>query len=220
MSAMLEYRIGQGTTARLASDYDEIRGQSSRLIAGYASVFNQLSENLGGFREKVQPGAFSRTIKSGDIRLLLNHEGLPLARTTARNLRLSEDNHGLRFEVDINEDDPDFARIIPKIRSGTLSQMSIGFITISDSWDHSRPSIRTLTEAELFEISVVTFPAYPQTSIGVRSPAQVCSDYRASGRGAGSATPTSEQERLRLAADARRRLALLEMEKKLWGYKT
>jgi HK97 family phage prohead protease len=218
--SMIERRISTGGGAKLSSDFDETRGQSSRMLTGYASVFNQLSENLGGFREKVQPGAFSRTIKAGDIRLLLNHEGLPLARTTARNLRLSEDGHGLRFEADVDESDPDFARIIPKIRSKTLSQMSIGFVCVSDTWDHSRPSIRTVLEAELLEISVVTFPAYPQTSIGVRNPAQVYSDYQASGRGAGQATPTSEQERLRLAADARRRLALLEMEKKLWGYKT
>jgi len=203
---MLEYRTSAGGGLRLTSDFDERRSQTDKKIIGYAAVFNKLSENLGNFKEKIAPGAFANSLRRGaDVRLLINHEGLPLARTKARNLRLSEDATGLLIEADVDESDPDFARVIPKLRSGTVNQMSFGFYTISDSWEHVKPTpIRTLLEVELFDVSIVTFPAYPQTSVGARTAARVYDDYVSSGRASGHVTGATEAERQRKIAEAHR----------------
>jgi HK97 family phage prohead protease len=138
-------------------------------ISGHAAVFNQLSENLGGFREQIAPGAFANTLrKNADVRLLVNHQGLPLARTKSGTLTLKEDSHGLRIEADVDESDPDIQRVLPKLQRGDLSQMSIGFYVVADSWEITeRERIRTLLEVDLFDVSLVTYPAYPQTSVKI-----------------------------------------------------
>lgn len=217
--SMLEYRVSAGGGLRLTSDFDDHRGQSTPKLSGYAAVFNEPSENLGSFVEKIAPGAFSNTLRRGaDVRLLLNHEGLPLARTTARNLRLREDTTGLLFEADIDPTDPDFDRILPKIRSGTLTQMSFGFYVVSDSWEHTKPlPIRTLLECDLFDVSIVTFPAYPQTTVGIRTATEVYSDYLASGRAQGRATePTAAEKHRQAAAAYRQRLLELQKQRQNW----
>ena len=192
----------------------QIDGFSSGRISGYAAVFNKLSENLGGFREKIAPGAFANTLRrNADVRLLLNHEGLPLARTKSNTLKLSEDSTGLFFETTLELTDPDVQRIIPKMKRKDLTQMSFGFCVISDSWDHSAQPTRTLLEVDLFDISIVTYPAYPQTNVGIRTPAEVYSEYAASGRASGTATSVSEIERLRAAAHRERQL-------QIWRYMT
>lgn len=207
----IEYREFPVTELR----FDEDGGQAKKL-RGYAAIFNRLSENLGGFREKIQPGAFARTIKTADVRLLVNHEGLPLARTKSGTLLLSEDDNGLRFESDMDLTDPDVQRLIPKMRRSDLNQMSFGFFTISDKWEHpaegsNKESIRTLLEVELYDISIVTYPAYPQTIVNIRSAKEVYDSYIASLRAQDDAV---EIERQRVLA------AHLEMKIKLWGYKT
>jgi len=187
----------------------QIDGFSSGRISGYAAVFNKLSENLGGFREKIAPGAFANTLMRGaDVRLLLNHEGLPLARTKSGTLKLSEDSTGLFFETELELTDPDVQRIIPKMKRKDLTQMSFGFCVISDTWDHSAQPIRTLLECDIFDISIVTYPAYPQTNVGIRTPAQVYNEYARSGRASGITTPASEAKRLREAAERERQLTL------------
>jgi HK97 family phage prohead protease len=139
-------------------------------ISGYAAVFNQPSEDLGGFVEKISPGAFAQTLATDDIRSLWNHNAdYPLGRVKARTLSLSEDLKGLKFEI--IPPDTQYARdLITSIERGDVDSMSFGFRTMNDNWERVGDTIvRTLLEVQLFEVSPVTFPAYPQTSAAVRS---------------------------------------------------
>lgn len=139
-------------------------------ISGYAAVFNELSENLGGFYERIERGAFAKTIDSSDVRALWNHDSnYPLGRTRAGTLALSEDETGLAFKID--PPDTSYARdLIVSMRRGDIDQMSFGFLTVRDRWEQiGGQVIRTLLEVELFDVSPVTYPAYPTTSAAVRS---------------------------------------------------
>ena len=195
----------------------EIRAdENEKKLKGYAAVFDKLSENLGGFREKIAKGAFAKTIEKADVRLLINHEGLPLARTKSHTLALAEDDEGLRFEADLDLTDPDVQRIIPKLRRKDLNQMSFGFYTVSDKWEHpseksTKESIRTLLEVDLYDISLVTYPAYPQTSVSVRSAQEIYDSYLASLRAQDEAIKAEQRQ----ALEAQR-----ERQIKLWRYMT
>lgn len=139
-------------------------------IEGYAAVFNQLSEDLGGFREMIKPGAFTKTLKTADVRALWDHNAdFPLGRLKAGTLDLSEDSKGLKFTI--VPPDTQYARdLLVSIERGDVDQMSFGFFTVTDEWNQQdKEYIRTLIEVELFDVSPVTFPAYPQTSAAVRS---------------------------------------------------
>jgi hypothetical protein len=139
-------------------------------IIGHAAMFEQLSEPLFGFREKIAPGAFAKTIKKDDIRALFNHDAnYILGRNQSKTLKLKEDDQGLYIEID--PPNTQWARDLQEsIRRGDISQMSFGFIVIKDDWLHEKckESIRTLHEVKLFDVSPVTFPAYPSTSVAVR----------------------------------------------------
>lgn len=138
-------------------------------ISGYAAIFNSLSEDLGGFRETIKPGAFIKTIQESDVRALFNHDkNFVLGRKKAGTLRLAEDEVGLSIEID--PPDTQAARdLITLINRGDVDQMSFSFRTVRDDWDQMDDQvIRTLIEVKLFDISPVTFPAYPQTSVQVR----------------------------------------------------
>jgi HK97 family phage prohead protease len=142
----------------------------SRKIVGYAAVFNQLSSELWGFREKIAPGAFGKTIQESDVRALFNHDpNFVLGRSKAGTLDLAEDEIGLAIEIE--PPDTQFANdLITSIDRGDVTQMSFGFRTITDEWQTvEEEQIRTLKEVELFDVSPVTFPAYPQTTVGLRS---------------------------------------------------
>lgn len=148
-----------------------IEGENGlRKITGYAAVFNKLSDDLGYFREKIQPGAFKNTIKADDIRALWNHDSnYILGRNRSGTLSMSEDDHGLKIEID--PPDAQWARdLMTSIERGDVDQMSFGFRTITDSWQLvDGEDIRTLIEVKLFDVSPVTFPAYPDTEVGLRS---------------------------------------------------
>lgn len=146
------------------------RDNGSTKIVGYAAVFEQLSEELWGFREKIAPGAFAKTIQESDIRALFNHDpNFVLGRNKNETLELEEDEIGLLIEVE--PPDTQWARdLTTSIERGDVSQMSFGFQTIRDSWvTVEGDSIRTLEEVALFDVSPVTFPAYPQTTVQMRS---------------------------------------------------
>lgn len=141
-----------------------------RQITGHAAVFNQLSEDLGGFREKIAPGAFSKSI-GGDVRALWNHNSdLVIGRSVSKTLTLRETPAGL--ETVITPPDTETARHwLALIERGDVSQMSFGFRTVADKWERDRENnvTRTLIEVELFDVSPVTFPAYPQTDVATRA---------------------------------------------------
>lgn len=138
-------------------------------IVGHAAVFNQLSEDLGGFRERIAPGAFSKTL-GADVRALFNHDpSMIIGRTTSRTLRLSEDAKGLMVEI-TPPDTPMARHVVESIRRRDITQMSFGFRTREDTFERTDDGIvRTLLDVELFDVSPVTFPAYPQTDAAVRS---------------------------------------------------
>lgn len=144
-------------------------GDAPPVIFGYAAVFNQLSENLGGFRERIAPGAFTKAL-SDDVRALFNHDpNIVLGRTRSKTLRLSEDKKGLAIEID-PPSTPAALALMESMRRGDVTQMSFGFQTVKDSWEvvDGEP-VRTLIEARLFDVSPVTYPAYPQTEVALRS---------------------------------------------------
>ena len=137
-------------------------------LIGYAAVFDSPSEPMP-FTEYVRRGAFQKTLKDGaDVRLLIDHEGIPLARTKSGTLMLQEDERGLRVEAQLDPTNPDAARVISAMRRGDMSQMSFAFRTIKDSWSADR-SVRELKEVQLFDVSVVTFPAYEETVAELRN---------------------------------------------------
>ena len=141
------------------------------VIVGHAAVFNALSEDLGGFREKIEPGAFAKTI-GDDIRALYNHDSnIVLGRTRAKTLMVGQDSKGLTVQISPPETSQ-ATDVVELIRRGDLSQMSIGFQTLAHKWEEdpdTGDTIRTLLELRLFDVSVVTFAAYPQTDVGLRS---------------------------------------------------
>ena len=147
----------------------EVRAENEgRTIVGYAAVWDSPSEYMG-FTEFVKRGAFSKTLNDGaDVRLLIDHEGVPLARSKSGTLALEEDERGLRVEAELDPMNPDAARIMSAMKRGDLSQMSFAFRTIKDNWNNDR-TVRELREVQLFDVSVVTFPAYEQTVAELRS---------------------------------------------------
>ena len=161
----IERRIHATSELRFEDDTDNSK------IIGYAAVFNSLSEDMWGMREQVAPGAFTKTIKEDDVRALMNHDpNYVLARNKSGTLALSEDNKGLR--VNINPPDTQWAKDLKiSIKRGDVNQMSFAFRTVQDKWDYRDPNevLRTLIEVTLYDVSVVTYPAYPETSVQVRS---------------------------------------------------
>lgn len=144
--------------------------ETKALIAGHAAVFNQRSEDLGGFVEQIAPGAFAKSLASRDVRALLNHNAdMVLGRSSAGTLRLQEDETGLSFEID--PPDTTYARdLTVSMSRGDVKEMSFGFITIEDAWAKVEDVwVRTLLEVDVLEISPVTFPAYGQTTVSARS---------------------------------------------------
>jgi HK97 family phage prohead protease len=139
-------------------------------LTGYASV-TETPYEVGFYTETIKRGAFGRTLsESPDVVLLLNHEGLPLARTKAGTLRLSEDDVGLRTEADLDPEDPDTIRLKRKRDRGDLDgQMSMAFQVTSQRWDedYTRREITSLSLAR-GDVSVVTHGASPTTSSSIR----------------------------------------------------
>jgi HK97 family phage prohead protease len=137
-------------------------------LSGYAAVFNDPSVPLP-FSERIAPGAFRKTLsETPDVRLLINHEGLPLARTKNGTLTLSEDEVGLRFDADL-PDTTEARDLWTLIQRGDVDQMSFAFRVIRQKWSSDRTE-RTLTEVSLADgdVSVVTYPAYPTTTVEAR----------------------------------------------------
>ena len=141
-------------------------------ITGYAAVFNAKSEMLSdwfgdGYTEVIRSGAFAKTIQEEDIRALVNHDSnYVLGRNRAGTLSLIENRKGL--QVEIEPPDTQWSRDLQiSMKRGDVSQMSFGFQVIKDRWTDNKEDkslTRELLEVKLFDVSVVTFPAYPQTS--------------------------------------------------------
>ena len=156
-------------TRSIAYSNLEIRSEGDgNTLVGYAAMWDTASQDLG-FTEYVTRGAFTKTLKDGaDVRLLFDHDGAPLARTKSGTLRLSEDARGLKVEADLDPANPLAQQIMSGLRRGDLNQMSFAFRTIKDSWNTDR-SVRELREVQLYDVSVVTYPAYEETIAELRN---------------------------------------------------
>lgn len=148
----------------------EIRAESDGLrVSGYAAVFGQEADIGGMFREIIAPGAFSEAIGRDDVVFLINHDGLPLARTRSGTLKLTQDEIGLKMETILDGEDPDVKSIVGKMKRGDLDKMSFAFLPDVQEWDETGDlPLRTIRKARLFDVSIVTTPAYDGTSIGLR----------------------------------------------------
>lgn len=142
----------------------------SLTLTGYASVTDAPYE-VGFYTETISRGAFKRTLRSEpDVTLLLNHEGLPLARTKGGTLTLEEDRHGLYVEAHLDPQDPDTMKLARKMQRGDLDgQMSFAFCAIEQDWSEDF-SQRTLNAVEINrgDVSIVTQGANPATSSAMR----------------------------------------------------
>lgn len=139
-------------------------------IEGYFSVFGGVYELWDGASETIAPGAFSETL-GGDIRALIDHESrLVLGRTTAGTLELREDETGLWGRVKINPNDQDAMNLYERVRRGDVDQCSFGFDILDEETEtRENGEVRwTIRKVKLYEVSVVTFPAYQETSVTAR----------------------------------------------------
>jgi HK97 family phage prohead protease len=156
--------------------YFELRAEAEidsedLVFTGYASVFDTpyaVSDSRGVYNETVNRGAFSKTLKEqDDVKFLINHDGIPLARTKSGTLELREDEHGLFVKAQLDESNPRVAEISSALKRGDLSEMSFGFHAIKDEFSDNGET-RTLKELRLLDVSVVTWPANPATLASVR----------------------------------------------------
>lgn len=153
----------------------ELRAEDDApVLVGHAAVFNSLSEEMWGFRERIEKGAFRKTIQEADVRALFNHDpNFVLGRTKAKTLELSEDETGLLTRI--TPPDTQWATdLVKSIKRGDIDQMSFGFKVIKDEWEEdfdTEPPMftRTLKEVRLYDVSPVTFPAYSDTDVSVRA---------------------------------------------------
>ena len=147
-------------------------GQNGPVIAGYFAVFDTEYEMLAGVSEKIARGAFASCL-GDDIRALIDHDTrLVLGRTAAGTLTLREDDHGLYGEIKINEADTDAMNLYARVQRGDVSQCSFGFDIIAEDYEVSPDGQKctwTVREVKLYEVSVVTFPAYEATAVEARS---------------------------------------------------
>lgn len=151
----------------------EMRGANadgSIPIRWHPAVFNQRANIYGLFLERFAPGAFSKTIQEADVRALINHDAnLVLARSKSGTLRLSEDRKGLVADADMAP--TTYAQDLAiSVERGDVNQGSIAFRSIKETWDESgKIPLRTIEEAQLFDVSIVTYPAYEGTDAALRS---------------------------------------------------
>jgi HK97 family phage prohead protease len=170
-----------------------------RTLVGYAAVWNSDTTIGDFFVERIAPGAFSKAI-GGDILALYDHDmGRVLGRTRSKTLRLSEDSHGLKVEIDVpnTSDGNDLWTLVER---GDVAGMSFAFRATKQEWDESGDMPhRTVIEAELYEVTATANPAYPDTSLAARS--------LEAARQEAEVARAEEQRKKENAAAARRRIA-------------
>ena len=172
---MLEERKAMLATAEKITMTAEVRAMDttdgSLRIGGYAATFNKEADGLN-FREQIAPGAFTRALQSGDpVFLLVNHdmEGIPLASTQSGTLQLRQDKTGLYIEAELDPANPKAQELSSALKRGDMNKMSFAF-TVQPDGQTREDGLRTINEIDrLFEVSVVTLPAYSSTSVGMRS---------------------------------------------------
>lgn len=161
------------TERRAALELRAVTGEKPKLV-GYAAVFDRASRDLGGFVEYVRPGAFKRSLAAGaDVVALVAHDSrMILGRSGAGTLALSEDGKGLRFEIDLP---PTTAArdLLVSVERGDVAGASFAFTVPKggDRWtfNKSGPATRELVDVDLRDVTVTGIPAYPDTTVALRS---------------------------------------------------
>lgn len=143
------------------------------VLDGYATVYDYRYDvaggpDLGGFAEIIARGAAAKSAKEADVRLLVNHTGMPLARTKSGTMQLESDEVGLRVRAELDPSNPVVAELRSAMARGDLDEMSFGFRAIRDQWS-SDYNERTITEVKLYDVSLVTYPANPATVAQMRA---------------------------------------------------
>ena len=154
----------------IASEFTVREDGDAPIIEGYFSVFNTTYDMGYGMSESIAPGAFSKSM-GNDVRALINHDStLVLGRTKAHTLELREDSHGLWGKITINPNDRDAMNLYERVKRGDVDQCSFGFNIVSEETDFRDDGTVhwTITEADLHEVSVCTFPAYEETAVSAR----------------------------------------------------
>lgn len=154
----------------IASKFDTREDGEGLLIEGYFSVFNSNYELWPGATESVSPGAFADTLGE-DVRALIDHESrLVLGRNKAGTLELREDSHGLWGRIRINPNDTDAMNLYERVKRGDVDQCSFGFDIIEEETEFRDDGTMhwTIKKVKLYEVSVVTFPAYEATGVAAR----------------------------------------------------
>lgn len=158
-------------TRRVTATNLEIRTNgSTATIEGYASTFSQ-PYDMGWYQEEIRQGAFTKTLtRNPDVRYLLNHDGLPLARTASGSLDLAQDSTGLHTRARVNMERGDVRDAVLALKDGDVDQMSFGFRTVRDEWNAAYDH-RDMVELSLAngDVSVVTYPANPNAKVSVRA---------------------------------------------------
>lgn len=154
----------------LASEFKTREDGEVPIIEGYFAVFNTIYDMGYGMSESIAPGAFTKSM-GNDVRALINHDStLVLGRTKAHTLELREDSHGLWGKITINPNDRDAMNLYERVKRGDVDQCSFGFNIVSEETDFRDDGTIhwTITEADLHEVTVCTFPAYEETAVSAR----------------------------------------------------
>jgi HK97 family phage prohead protease len=169
-----EVRRSQVDSCEKRSFATEVRATTAEdgtvTMRGYAAVFDQEATGLP-FREVIRRGAFKRSLDRGDeCYLLINHntDELPLARRSSGTLEVSEDDHGLLVEAELDPANPRAAELISALSRSDVSEMSFAFKVAPGGSSKGEDGLRELTDLDLFEASVTTWGAYSQTDVGLR----------------------------------------------------
>lgn len=159
------------------------RADEDGRIVGRAAPFNEwtmIGKAPWGFREKIRPGAWKKTLEEGDMVLLDNHNPAhPIARMSAGTLTVEQRENGYHFDAE--PVDTTYSQDAQKnIRAGNYGGCSFGFEVVKEKWSKGEDGIdeRELIELKVPEISVVTFPAYAQTEAQMRSAVETAYEVR------------------------------------------
>ena len=157
----------------------EDRGDDGRVISGYAAVYFKERSKAGttyqigpDYQERIMPGAFDRALSERqDVTGTFNHDGNTLLGRTPNTLKLTTDAKGLRYEIPVDESDPDHLRVQAKLKRGDIPGSSFSFIAREERFVQGKagkPDVREVEDVDLFDVGPVTRPAYKGTSAGIR----------------------------------------------------
>jgi uncharacterized protein len=168
----IQTRTLHGLTVREAANGSGYIG----ILEGHAAVFNSDSLEFAGYGkpwvERIAPGAFKRTLaEQPDVKALWSHRADAILARSPGTLSLSEDDKGLRVEIKLIDTQQN-KDVLASVRAGLVDSMSFGFSARSVKWEEGKErDVRTLLDVDLFEVSPVVWPAYPDTAISARSAA-------------------------------------------------